>query len=141
MGIVVYKVSGINQVFWRAAKDNISSENFEDLCNQLTDRIYDYLGHKLTNITEYSLVQLACSAYADMCANIVVPAHLTETMFRIIYGDKVIELVYGPDNRSTNERIIVGILTAFQLTQIYNDQKHCLVDFGQTSPTTIGAPE
>ncbi len=127
----MYKVEGISKVFWQYSKTDFKYTDFNDLIKQLSEKIHEYLGHDYADISEQNIVALSCSAYADMCASMLVPRHLTENMFKTIYGDPIIELVLGKDNRSINERIICGVLGAFRLTQIYTEDKQCLVDFGQ----------
>lgn len=127
----MYNVTGINQIFWQYAKSNYSYNDFDDLKSQLTKLWQDYIGMDLYPLSERELVEAACNTFADYVYNVRVPKHLTNSVFKMIYGDSVIDLVYGKDNRPLEEKIIIGIIVALRNTQIYTTDNECLINYGQ----------
>lgn len=123
------KVTGISRVVWKYAKSNFKFDTYEELLAQLNSCFADYLDWEC-NFTEKEVVGIVVGAYTEYAKH-GIPQHLSKYMFNHIIGDPIVELVYGEDHRSLNQRIIEGIIIAIRNSQVCKEHGVKLIDYGQ----------
>lgn len=131
---MTYKVEGIDKVFWKYSKSIMDYNSSEELIQQLNDKIVEYLGHNFgAPYSEHQIAQLVISAFAHYSqSGLIRPYDITE-LFKVIISDPILEQFYAKDDRSTNVKVIVAILSFFRNQQVRLFDGTVLVDFGQNA--------
>lgn len=131
---MTYYVTGIRIPIWRFAKSRWSYTDFDDLKTQLNQAISEWMGQD-TKLSEMMLVECVGFTLGEYLKECNPPPYIIQDFFNGVYGDPIIEAVYGKDESSIGERLIVQALLAIRHAQVQNDQE-ILIDWGQYDTQT-----